>query len=1501
MKRLICVMVILLTASMIISCGKTEYLRVESVETDENGRAKDPDTQDVNLHDLFSNAPGSSIPLFSFSGAIDPVGTSLDQDFDGDGIINENENGNNKGWTGGVTNVWVADYPMIETNIATPVTMKIEILYDSCRKTESISSEIDASDVVKTADRSTESVHRNELNERTVQYQDTTKTSSSQNKVRERSIGAGVTIATIGVKTKVTTKNADSSSQSSEKTETKWKDVPFKNNLQRDGWEQKGSQASKNARQLREDIRSTKDESYVVKPNAGYVRAALYITNESVNMPVRLSNILCSFLLQSPEGALIPVQSFKLRNDDYSLFEIDVYGGNTVGPFVIDLENLNTQEIMDAVNRGYNPKIFIVDYEMNHVEGSNYKKALPDDLQGNNLKIIEENAKGRTAGIKIVGPGLREFFRVVAFGLAPGSPEVETVDGIPDASNTTDITPGITMEKALKRISYSLSREDIDTANNGNTPAIECANFVFDLTGIADKATVNALNDPNVYYGSTVTGGNLDKIDGIERFFVRGIKSVKGIESKFPLKKFDGRDYREEADGTRTYIMKPISDWTADEVKNFKIWVIFDKGKYYVPSDSMKNEDGTVSTYQIADGDFIPKFMGVNSIIWPGDHYDLVYLDMIEYLGLSKEFGKNPFETEEDMAFNTRWNMDDVSSDGFYFYPEAKTRYLGEAAPGDTIEFTIKLDDTYFLNPSFGTYTLDNGIYTYSDFSYNPKKSTLKFNIYDALDFELSFGLGGKYTNWINLFPERSRYSDMFSKYYYDYSDDEVINPGIDPDMLKYSWDFLNQKFIVDLKIPYMYGIGDNNLVKVYLRPALNNAYRESIWPLSKDDVKKFRGILAKGALIGDTGISVKFGSGIPEANETIFINGYGYKISGEAPIESGNIWSIKLVDDSTDVEPFDGLNEEHRVGEDVYVNLASTPDTQNISLVVDDGFETDWNNPFYRSVDPIDVGTGNAAPLVEPGTDMSAKWYGYGFSTSYLTGNWIGNYNYSNPAYNSWSDPKNLSDLGNWIVEPLCLSGATNKQMAIRANLFKSITLLDNSYIINTIKTQNQIDPHVAIAGNRGLVVWSSYENGSSNKIFGRIIDSKTGLAISDVFTVGTDGGDNQSCSQIAISASGTRALVAWYGSNMSTGETRIYGKVVDLFDGPTGTSDLQISHNSSGYQYAVGISGNKALVAWDSYDNNWNWDIYGNVVHLGDANNPLPEAGASDLCINTTTTNNQQYPQVAVSGDRAMVVWFSNVDQSSSNICGNVVDFGGSFTSPVVGTTDFIINTTIANNQYPQIVVSGSAALVVWYEYLTETYKVIRGRFMNVSTKSGINNQFAVSPEDTSSGIAITSLMPLIKASGDRATVIWMSTQNSNNYMFGRSIKFSQAPQDPVFSFNINSIDYYYQLGMAGEYAVITWSSIDSGNVTNIHTRLINPVTGSGSSDLIVNTISLGSGLYTSSVSGGRVIYTWESMENGSDPDIRTRTGILKIEPSNFMVRPLIERDYTVKVQLK
>lgn len=1542
MKRLWGVIVLLLAVSLMISCGKTEYLNVEVVETgSDGGKVEDPDSAEVNLHSLFSNAPGTLVPLFSIGGTIDPVGTTLIEDFDGDGINNNDET---------TTNIWVADYPVLEAYVAAPVTMKVLIEYNKSNVYDDTVSEIESNDTEHTSDNSMESAHRNELNDRTVQYQDTIKSSSDKSK--QSTVGASLDIVKKGAnkdsgsnsKDKDDTAsgnfnagNSSSNGFANETTTTNWKNVPFKNNLNRNGWRLKGSDASENARDLRKEIRNKATISYEVKPDSGTVRAALYIKNESVNMPVKVKNILCSLMLETPQGALLPVQSFKLVNEDHSKFQVSIYGGATFGPYVINFENLNSFEIMEAVNKGYNPRIFIVDYEMEHVEDSNYKQALTN-FQGDNLRIIEENAKGRTAGIKLVCPETREFYRVAAFNTLNGEESA-------NSSTATILSPGVPLEKALRRISYSFSQD---------AKSIEMANYVFDLTGIEGQQAGDA--------------------NAVKKFFIRCVKGVRGLENVIPVDSEMTIESDPNGDNLTTYFMKPINLWTQDDYYNFRIWAVFDKGKYYDPSEAMKDDVGNPMYYALPGGELVPMYMGVKNIIWPGDHYDIVYLDMAEYMGEQKRFGRNPFETGEVLSLNTRWNMSDFDPNRYYFYPDSKSVYLGDASPGDIIEFNFKLDDTYLLNADFGTELAANTTMpTYENFAYTRQKLTKKFNIDEALDFELSFGLGGSYTNWINLKEciDLNELRNPFSEYIalIDKSDTVI------------SWDFFNQEFKVQIKLPYdkdiaannLPGVGPDGLVKIYMRPALNNAYRETIWPLQYNQVKKFRGILASNALKGDTVLRVRYGAGAPAVNDRVRILTEGVETTTSylittAPVQNGMNYEIQL-------SP--SLLEDHRAGDDIYINYTSGgPYQQIVKLALDKTFISDWNNDITNSTaGSIEVpvtSDGNSLkkwtcteisttapllfnintwPLYTPARDL-------GIITNNLACNWIGNYNYCNPNLNNWADASNYNTSDSGILYKMMADQYgwairyTSKFSALRLGRLPDYDLSVNSS--PGINAQNISMAMATVSPNatRVIAVWDTNidTSGTQSEIYARFIDASSGSAGSisgstvDLKITSDSSTGNKVRPQAAISNiafnSNTRnkALVVWQ-SDESGGKYHIYGRIVDVTNRVAMGSVVTLSTNTTGNQTnpRLAISGSRAIVVWQTDESGFS-DIRGQVLDItGDS--PVLK-GTGDLSIGTINTAvNKIFPQAAVSTsqNRAVVAWYSMNSGSNDTVSGRLLDISKDTNDEILLTIinpdEFTIGNinsnaaSIQNSIKPpfSLAVTPDRALVVWPYYNSATNYDIYGRAVNITAVdlSSILNaggEFSVSTTNTE-----IQRNPDVAIAGTRAIVVWRSGAETNDQfnIYGQvmDVKTDTGVTFVGKEFLIgNSKGNQEVFPRAGYYnsferlGLVVWDSYPFADFQNkdILGRVIDATNAApkGIAQFLVScTNSNDQFLPQVALYNTLACVVWISKHSGNNS---VRGIAMQLNPapltnsayyglSNFFVSPLVERDYRVKVNIK
>ena len=383
---------------------------------------------------IFSKSLGSIITAGE-AASIPPdiTGRQVCDDYDGDGILNKDEI---------TTNPFVAEYPKIVTRISVPITMEIRV--SSSSVSENHSETVEDSGVTNTIANSMEDRQYSQMNQKTTPY--VTKESSSDSASDSYSYGNSTSTSTSagggvkfvawegnasGSRTTSSSKNeswANSFAKSTSSEKTVFEDVDYADNLDRNGvafTDETIEKITRNAR--KSEVLKNIDN---IGPNAGIVRAALFLRNESVNLPARIKNVKCTLTFKTPSGKFMPVKTFYLRNEDYSLFEQDIYGGEELGPYTVEVKDLNTKEVINALNNGYTPQIYVVNYDITRVSDSNYNPGV------DNLKIAEESSKGRTAYIKISASDMRENYRVCAFDVDAGG----------------NYTPGISLKKALFNI-----------------------------------------------------------------------------------------------------------------------------------------------------------------------------------------------------------------------------------------------------------------------------------------------------------------------------------------------------------------------------------------------------------------------------------------------------------------------------------------------------------------------------------------------------------------------------------------------------------------------------------------------------------------------------------------------------------------------------------------------------------------------------------------------------------------------------------------------------------------------------------------------------------------------------------------------------------------------------------------------------------------------------------------------------------------------------------------
>ncbi|EQA53556.1 LIC12048 family lipoprotein [Leptospira kmetyi] len=1430
-----------------VDLAAATWLVAEQVKTqvDKEGvpvKPGDPSTVITPVNGLFNLPPGKPVAAAALMGTIDPTGTTIVNDFDGDGILNQNET---------LSNVWVADYPQIETAIAPPVTLKIQILKNSSNQSDQIVSEINSNDFEASKNEGSEKIHQNELNERTVQFQDSFSNDTEAGTSSEVSTSFGVKasyipMSDIGFDYSQSSKNSWSMKNAVSATTTKWADRPFKNNIDKDAWNLKSDSSSNKARKYRSDKSSKINETSTIEPNAGVVRAALYIKNLSVNMPVKISNILCSLMFETPAGELVPMSSFRLRNDDYTLFEVEVYGGTDFGPYVVELSNLNTVEVEKAIAAGYTPKIMIVDYAMTHVADSNYKSNLLN-FSGNNLKIIEENAKGRTALIKVFGPTIREMYRVTAFD----TPNVSN----PCNTTTTDVfSPGISLKKALERISCS-----------GNN--IVFKDYVVDLSESAPTLAES-------------------------RVYIKGIQSFGGISTNIPCVD----ETSTGTDGvTRTAcVQKPYSQWTETEKRTSGVWAIYSRGKFYSPTEYW-TDSGSVRKFDPWRGAVAaPVVKGADSMIWAGDNYDLVYISFKDFIKAEQKFGTNPLETGMGYPFNTAW--DNKSIGAHPYYPDTNSLYLGEVGFGEKIELKIQLDKTKYLAPNFGTAT-DTGTYQYfTNFNYNLQTSSDRYNINQAADFEISMGFGGSRTDWFHIIKDLST-SDPY----------KLKNCGT-------TLDFINQVYNLCVQLPTLSTTVDPaiSLVKLYIRPSLNTAYRRTVWPLHYSQVRKMRGEAGLPIIVGTTTVRIANSYGPANIGDRLYIQGdsSSYRILQVLPPQSDGSFDVQL-------ESAVSINAPKTTS----LYIPGTLTSPDVRLVMDTGFVTDWNNFVSSSFNSTAFDQIQYRPFLQS-SSVSCSTNPFhpssclGFSPDMNAINWMGIYNEGVALWNSWADG---GDFVNFLYNGL------SRLTALTGKVYRLESANTDFTVSADVNAQTLGDVTTVSFGDVALSVW---RQGST--ILGRYYAISTGqplgnpFAINPTITAPTTG-------KYIVKAKNGKVVILW-----ENGQS-MYVSIKDLATFGTPVSELFLGNrytpfpkNSFDPILDIGIGNNRAIFVWSDlytttsmdptyasgcslgYPCLWydvrNYRVDGKVIRLdtgAQINSSFSIAGYSTQTSVWDYSSHQHdqvshynvTPAVEVNdNNQAVIGWiFQDRDSEAHTVWSAVYDLNN---VTLIGSNQTVLNESTRPIDSLQVGATNGKGMIFWRR--SDGY--IMGRGVNTSDGTLVgSNYFEIE----------TGGVDFLKYSTFGNTGLVTYRRNTKEIRLRAIDLQASQPLYPI-SLNLGVTDNDGRKPsnsiLAGNKILTTWDQIN-GTKRTIWGRIsdFSTFTVDGPKEFQLSTTNEGIQFNPISVvNNGSGLATWVSQDKtqqrirGAKIDLNN-PGSLKYGLNNFFVAPLIERDYTVRARIK
>jgi hypothetical protein len=288
------------------------------------------------------------------------------------------------------------------------------------------------------------------------------------------------------------------------------------------------------------------------------------------------------------------------------------------------------------------------------------------------------------------------------------------------------------------------------------------------------------------------------------------------------------------------------------------------------------------------------------------------------------------------------------------------------------------------------------------------------------------------------------------------------------------------------------------------------------------------------------------------------------------------------------------------------------------------------------------------------------------------------------------------------------------------------------------------------------------------------------------------------------------------------------------------------------------------------NTLDGDLNGTPGGNYTHSFAIAN-LQSAGG-EVRVNTTTTNNQLDPSVAMDADGDyVVVWQSN-HGATDDIYAQRYNAAGTAQGGEV-----LVNSTTTNNQRaPSVAMDADGDyVVVWQSNHGATYDVYARRYNAAGVAQG--NEFLVNSATTQSQRAPSVAMD---TDGD-FVVAWVSYQDGvSNDIYARRYDAAGVAQGNEFLVNSNTTSSQISPSVAmdtdGDF-VITWmSNLQDGSNYGIYAQRYNAAGTAQGAEFLVNTTTANNQISPSVAmdADGDFVVTWRSEgQDGSDFGIYAR----------------------------
>ena len=432
--------------------------------------------------------------------------------------------------------------------------------------------------------------------------------------------------------------------------------------------------------------------------------------------------------------------------------------------------------------------------------------------------------------------------------------------------------------------------------------------------------------------------------------------------------------------------------------------------------------------------------------------------------------------------------------------------------------------------------------------------------------------------------------------------------------------------------------------------------------------------------------------------------------------------------------------------------------------------------------------------------------------------------------------DYENPTDIGGNNTYDLTVqvsdgNGGTDTQMiAVTViNVVDGIRITPTSVVpiggetrVNTTTTDNQaINPNVAQAiatdaNGNFVVVWvSNLQDGAFYGIYAQRY-SADGTALGPEFQVNTTTADNQLNPAVAMDAAGN--FVVTWASNLQDGSG--YGVYAQRYNaaGIAQGSEFLVNTTTTNGQSGPAIAMTPTgafVIAWTGSAQ----DPDGSSGIFAQRFNASGVAQGGEFRVNTYTTDTQQLTSVAMdAAGNFVVTWASNLqdDGASYGVYGQRFDASGA----ALGA-EFRVNTTIVNSQlYHDVAMLADGRFVVAYQSRNAdgSFEVYLQRY--ATDGSTLGGETRVNTTTVASG-----QQPVASVSADadgNITVVWNSTADGSGLgVVGRRFDWSGTPLTSEFQVNTTTSGnqlYPEVVWQPGGGFIVAWSGNGAGDADGV-----------------------------------------------------------------------------------